>query len=126
MRSEHRFLLYSGTFGLVTAVTYWIVAREEAGTTMLALMGSAAGFVGVYLLAKARGIRRSEDDPDASHGEHEGEVVGEFSSGSVWPPVMGLGATLAAVGFVYGVWLLFLGFVLFGWSVIGLMMESRG
>ncbi len=53
-------------------------------------------------------------------------MVGRFSSGSVWPLVMGIGAKIGLQGFIFGAWLLGFGVLLFVWAVIGLMLESRG
>ena len=126
MTTEWRFLFFSSVFSFGTALVYWIVSSEEAGTALLLLMGSAAGFMGAYLYSKGRRLRRAEDDPDADHRDHAGSTVGYFSAGSLWPFVMAVGSTLTAVGFVYGAWLLGSGLALFAWSVVGLMMESRG
>ena len=126
MTTEWRFLFFSAVFSVVVAVIYWIVAAEEAGTTLLALMGGAAGLMGAYLFKKGRRLRRAEDDPEADHDEAGGDVVGFFSAGSLWPFVMALGATITVIGLVYGVWVLVPGMAIFAWAVIGLMTESRG
>lgn len=126
MRTEARFLLFSGTFGLVVAIVYWFTSYEEAGAVLLALMGTASSFMGLYLVAKGRRLARAEDDPDADHEAEAGETVGYFSAGSLWPPVMALGAAMGVMGFIFGAWLLFFGAVLFGWAVVALMQESRG
>jgi hypothetical protein len=36
------------------------------------------------------------------------------------------GVLLGLMGFIYGVWLIFSGLLIFGWATIGLMQESRG
>jgi hypothetical protein len=36
------------------------------------------------------------------------------------------GVLLGLQGFIYGVWLLVSGLVIFAWATIGLMQESRG
>ena len=95
---------------------------------MLLFMGLATSFYGYYILRRAGKARRTyaEDDPEADHAKQAGERVGWFSSGSVWPLVMGIGLGVGLEGFVYGAWLLFFGGLLFIWATIGLMMESRG
>jgi cytochrome c oxidase subunit IV len=126
--TQFKFLLGAGGFGVVVGVVYWYFGYEPAGFLMLTFMGVAAGFYGGFILWKAGRERRtfSEDDPEADPAKQVGETVGWFSSGSIWPLVMGLGAALALQGFVYGLWLFFFGAILFVWAVIGLMMESRG
>ena len=126
-RSEARFLIFAGAFGLFVALAYWFVSYEEAGSVLLGLMGTASAFVGGYLVSQRRKVRlRAEDDPDATHVSAAGETVGEFSSGSIWPLLMAIGATIGLQGFVFGRWLLFAGGIFFVWAIVGLMMESRG
>jgi hypothetical protein len=126
MRTESRFLLGAGGFAVLVAVVYWFLSYEDAGFVMLALMGVASALIGGYLLFRAHGVRRAEDDPDAEFSDSAGEEVGRFSSGSIWPLVMGLGTILALQGFIFGAWLLGFGLVVFAWSVLGFVLESRG
>ena len=125
MRTESRFLLGAGSFGVLVGVVYWFISYEDAGFVMLSLMGVASALIGGYLLYRGYASRRAEDDPDAHYGEYAGEEVGRFSSGSIWPLVMGVGTALALQGFIFGAWLLGFGLVVFAWAVIGFMLESR-
>ncbi|HEX9375198.1 MAG TPA: cytochrome c oxidase subunit 4 [Actinomycetota bacterium] len=125
MRTEPRFLIGAGVFGATVGVVYWFLAYEDAGFAMLLFMGMASAFIGGYLLWKAGRATRPEDDPDADHAAAAGATVGRFSSGSIWPLVMGLGLMAGVQGFVFGVWLLLFGILLFVLSVVGLMLESR-
>lgn len=125
MRTEARFLLGAGSFGVLVGVVYWFLAYEDAGFVLLTLMGFASALIGGYLLYRGHRLRRSEDDPDAEYGEEAGAVVGRFSSGSIWPLVMGLGTVLALQGFIFGAWLVGFGLVIFSWAAIGFMLESR-
>ena len=128
MSTQFKFLMGAGAFSVVVAIVYWYLGYESAGFVMLLFMGLAAAFVGAYILWKAGGERRvyAEDDPNAEHGKQAGEHVGWFSSGSIWPLVMGIGTATALQGFIWGFWLFYTGAVLFLWAVIGFMMESRG
>jgi Cytochrome c oxidase subunit IV len=125
VRTESRFLLGAGAFAVLVAVVYWFLSYEDAGFVMLALMGIASAIIGGYLLYRGHGARRAEDDPDADYAATAGEEVGRFSSGSVWPLVMGIGTVLALQGFIFGAWLVGFGLVLFAWAVLGFMLESR-
>ena len=125
MRTEPRFLIGAGAFGALVAVVYWFLAYEEAGFALLLFMGTASAFVGGYLLWKAGGTKRPEDDPEADHRSAAGQQVGRFSSRSVWPLVMGLGLVIGVQGFVFGLWLLLFGATLFVWATVGFMLESR-
>ena len=128
MITQVKFLIGAGVFAVATAIVYWVLAFEEAGFAMLLFMGFGTAFIGAYFIWKAGREKQKfvEDDPDADPSQQAGEIVGWFSSGSIWPLVMGLGVAVGLQGFVYGAWLLFFGAVLFVWSVVGLMMESRG
>jgi hypothetical protein len=125
VKTERRFLLGAGGFAVAVAIVYWFLAYEEAGFAELLFMGLASAFIGGYLLYRAHGSRRPEDDPDAEHAAHAGETVGRFSAGSIWPLVMGIGTALALQGFIFGAWLVGFGAVLFVWAAVGFMLESR-
>jgi hypothetical protein len=125
VRTESRFLLGAGAFAVLVAVVYWFLSYEDAGFVLLALMGFASALIGGYLLYRAHAHRRPEDDPDADYAQTAGEEVGRFSSGSIWPLVMGLGSVVGLQGFIYGAWLVGFGLVLFVWATIGFMLESR-
>jgi Cytochrome c oxidase subunit IV len=125
MRTEPRFLMGAGAFGATVALVYWFLSYEEAGFAMLLLMGLASTMVGAYLLWTMGRVSRPEDDPDAEHAASAGQAVGRFSSGSVWPLVMGLSLVFATQGLVFGLWLSLFGVTLFVWATLGLMLESR-
>ena len=125
MRTESRFLLGAGAFAVLVGVVYWFISYEDAGFVMLTLMGLASALIGGYMLYRAHGARRAEDDPDAEYADSAGEEVGRFSSGSIWPLVMGIGTILALQGFIFGAWLVGFGAVLFAWAAVGFMLESR-
>jgi hypothetical protein len=125
VRTESRFLLGAGGFAVLVAVVYWFLSYEDAGFVMLGLMGIASAIIGGYLLYRGYGVQRAEDNPDAEYGTYAGEEVGRFSSGSIWPLVMGIGTALALQGFIFGAWLVGFGLVLFAWAIVGFMLESR-
>ena len=125
MRTEPRFLIGAGLFSVVVAVVYWILAKEQAGFAMLLLMGVASSMVGAYLIWKMGRVRRHEDDADATQADAAGEAVGRFSSGSIWPIVMGMSLVIGTQGLVFGPWLGLFGVTLFVWATVGLMLESR-
>jgi hypothetical protein len=125
VKTSTRFLVFAGLFGLVTGTVYWFVTYEPAGTVLLLLMGTAPLIIGGYFLRHAHG-RPAEDDPDAEHQAMAGATVGRFSAGSIWPLVMGIACTLGVEGFIYGMWLVMFGLILFAVAAVGLMMESRG
>jgi hypothetical protein len=125
VRTEPRFLIGAGAFSATVAVVYWYLSSEGAGFAMLLFMGMASAMIGGYLLWKMGRVSRPEDDPDADYASTAGEVVGRFSSGSIWPLVMGIGLAIAVQGFVFGLWLIVFGLTLMVWAIVGLMLESR-
>jgi Cytochrome c oxidase subunit IV len=128
LSTQFKFLLGAGAFAVVVAIVYWYFGYESAGFTMLLFMGLGVSLIGGYILLRAGRERRvyAEDDPDADMAAQAGQHVGWFSSGSIWPLVMGIELAIGLEGFVYGSWLSVFGAVLFVWAAIGLMMESRG
>jgi hypothetical protein len=122
---ETRVFLLMAAFGGAVGIVYWFLSYEDAGFVLLALMGVCSAMIGGYLLYRAHAHRRPEDDPDAEYEATAGERVGRFSSGSIWPLVMGIGTVLALQGFIYGAWLVGFGLVLFVWAAVGFMLESR-
>ena len=52
-------------------------------------------------------------------------VVGAFPGSSIWPFVLGLGATFVALAFVFGAWTLGVGLFLAVAALVGVVYESR-
>ena len=125
MRVESFVLLFVGFFfGLVGAV-YWLWSHEDAGSVMLLgtfLLGGVPG--SYYLWWSRRMTPRPSDNPDASVEDGAG-AVGAFPGSSVWPFVLGLGATFVALAFVFGAWTLAVGLFLAVAALVGVVYESR-
>lgn len=125
MRVEARFLLIIAAFAAVVALIYWFTAYEDGGTAMLVaecFLGLLPG--GYYLWWSRRMTPRAEDDADARPEDGAG-VVGAFPSASVWPFVLGLGAAMTALAFVFGVWTAIFGITLAISAAVGVIVESR-
>jgi hypothetical protein len=116
--------LGSAAFGGTVGTLYWVVAREPAGTVLLAFFAGAPLFVAVYLWRGARGPRRPpEDRPDADPSSFDGREVGTFVAESAWPVVTAVATTLVAGGLVFGVWLLLPAAAMFAAATIGFARE---
>jgi len=126
MRTEVKFFTFSALFSLAVAGVYWFLSYEDAGSTLLLFMFLAPFFVGAFLAYRGWRMRLAENDPNASHPAEAGAPVGRFSTGSIWPFLMGLGVAVVLEGFIFGIWLLMVGMVLFLAASVGLMQESRG
>ena len=88
--------LFSGSI----AVVYWFIARDPAGTTMLACMALALLALSVYVVAAERHADLYADKPDAGMSEAAGEEVGTFVTHSPAPFWIGLAAGFIALGLV--------------------------
>ena len=125
MRVEARFLLFLSTFGAVIAFIYWFTSYEDGGTVMLAavcLLGLLPG--SYYYWWSRRMTPRPEDDANASQSDGAG-VVGAFPGSSIWPFVLGLGAAMTALAFVFGFWTALFGLALAISAALGVIAESR-
>jgi hypothetical protein len=123
MKVEAVLFLGGVVFYTIVGVIYGVLSREPAGTTALALTAGLAALVGFYTLATSRRIGlRPEDRHDAEIHEGAGEL-GFFSPHSPWPLSVAFGAAICTLGFVFGFWLLFIGIVVLGLAVIGMVFE---
>lgn len=126
MKTQIKFFAYWSAFSAVVAGVYWFLSYEAAGTLFLTFMFLAPLMIGAYLALHGSSGLPPQDDPGADHSRVAGSLVGRFSERSVWPLVMAIGLAVGVEGFVYGVWLLVVGLVVFALASIGLMAESRG
>jgi hypothetical protein len=126
VRTAVKFLAFSAVFSLAVATVYWFLSYEEAGSLLLGFLFLAPVVMGGYLFAKTRRVAGAEDDPNARHPEEAGAALGRFHPESLWPFVMGIGASVGLQGLIYGRWLLFAGAVIVAVSTAGMMRESHG
>jgi hypothetical protein len=125
VKTEAYVLLFIGSFFACVCAMYWYLSGETSGTLMLlgtALLGFFPG--GYYYWWSRRMKPRAEDDSHADRAAGAG-VVGAFPSSSVWPFVLGVGASSVALSLVFGFWTATIGFVLAGAAVLGVIRESR-
>jgi hypothetical protein len=121
-------LFYLGVtvFFILVGTIYWFTSYDDTGTTMLvasALLGLLAG--GYLFLQSRKYPPRPQDRPDATLEEGAGPVD-EFPAPSIWPFVFGLGATVFATGFVFGIWVILPGAAILGLGIVGMILQSRG
>ena len=125
MKLEAYLLLFVGLFFGCVGLAYWLLSYEDAGSVMLLgtfLLGCVPG--GYYLWWSRRMRPRPEDDPNASLEDGAG-VVGAFPGSSIWPFVLGFGATFVALALVFGAWTLGVGLFLAVAALVGIIYESR-
>jgi hypothetical protein len=125
VKVEAYVLLFVGAFFGCVGVAYWLLSHETSGTAMLFGTMMLGFFPGTYYFWWSRRMRpRAEDNPDAEPADGAG-VVAAFPSTSVWPFVLGLGATFVALALVFGFWTAPVGFALGFAAVLGVIRESR-
>jgi uncharacterized membrane protein YfcA len=121
LRVQWQLFVAVAAFIALIAVVYWFVSYEVAGTVLLLAFGIATGFAAVILALDVRrtgrggGLRRrpldwvlltrTADDPPF------GDEAAGVPSGSFAPLEIGLGIAVAAMGLVFGPWLIPLGLV---------------
>jgi hypothetical protein len=134
VRAELRVLLFSAVFVGGVAAIYWFTSYEDAGTTMLTLGAVAYAMLLSYLYLQTRELRspsspggdRPSDDEDPPPAAEGSEVeIGYFPASSVWPPALGMGAVLTALGLVFGFWFIVIGAIFFAGAIIGYAVEAQ-
>ncbi|RKS74038.1 cytochrome c oxidase subunit IV [Motilibacter peucedani] len=110
-------------FFTILAIVYGVITGDPTGTTALAFTAGLAALVGFYTLFTGHRIgARPEDRLDAEIEENAGEL-GFFSPGSPWPLALGASVAVVALGLVFGWWLVGMGVIFLGYSVLGLIFE---
>ena len=127
------FLILGVAIG-VLATVYWFISYEHAGTTMLALAGCLALFVGVWLAIQDRDARRSRAAASAAAAAPSAPVSRPVTHAttkpylpiaSLWPLAIGLGVALSLNGLILGWAYATPGVALLGLSVIGFVAQGR-
>ena len=124
MKVEWRLFAGAAGFFTATALGYWFITYEDAGTTMLAASVPAFAFVAAWLWFQSRGKGpRPEDDGQAKPSDAAGDV-GYFPSSSAWPFVLAAGAVVVANGLVFGPPIAVVGALLMAAGVVGYAREA--
>jgi hypothetical protein len=126
-KMEYRLMLGVTLFLGVVAAIYWFWSYEDTGTALLIFGGFAYAMLGGYLLLqhlRRKRIPRPEDRDDATQADGAGEV-NYFPNASIWPPAMGLGFVLIALGLAFGAWFWIMGVILVLGAIIGYGVEAE-
>ncbi len=125
MRITGIFLVLIGIFFAIMGIAYWFLSYEDSGFLMLIGSTGLGVFPGLYYLWWSRHMKpRAEDDPNASVAAAAG-IVDSFPVSSIWPFIFGMGAMLATLTFVFGLWLAPMSATLILIAAIGFTVESR-
>ena len=119
------FLIGIGIFFAIIAGIYWFTSYEDAGFLML-IGSTGLGLLpgGYYLWWTYHAKTRTDDAPEAAIEEGAG-TIDAFPSSSIWPFILGMGALLGVLTFVFGLWLAPMAGVLIVSALIGGTIESR-
>ena len=109
MRVEGYVFAIIGVFAVIVDVIYWIYSKDPTGTAALALTAGMGFLVGFYLLFTGKRIgMRPSDLAHAEVADGAGEL-GHFTPGSYYPFFIAASATVLVSGFIFGIWLCFIG-----------------
>jgi hypothetical protein len=125
VRVNGLFLAGIGVFFGIIGIVYWFASYEDGGFAML--MGSALLGLGpgAYYFWWSRHMKpQPDDDPEAEMAEGSGAVEA-FPGSSIWPFLLGTGATFTVLTFVFGLWMAPIAIALILWAAIGGTVESR-
>ncbi len=125
MRIDGLFLCGIGVFFGIVGLVYWFASYEDAGFLML-IGTSLLGFVpgAYYLWWSYHQKPQANDNPHAEIAEGAGTVE-SFPGSSIWPFILGMGATFLVLTFVFGLWMAPIAGALLLSGAIGGTVESR-
>jgi Cytochrome c oxidase subunit IV len=122
LRVERRIFLGIGAFLIPWTAIYVLTSDDEAGGLLLALSAVAMLAVAAYLAGSSRGVPIREEDDPASTGEPILHTAPPPLS--VWPLLIGGGATILGFGMAFTSWVAVPAGLLIAMGVIGYVRES--
>ncbi|MFF3906100.1 cytochrome c oxidase subunit 4 [Streptomyces sp. NPDC001848] len=123
MKSEGYLFAGVALFFMLTDAAYTWFAREPAGIAALSVSFGMSSVIAFFCLINYRRKGpRPEDRPDSDVRERSG-TIDFFPPHSVYPVVTALGAAVIAIGIVYGVWIILVGFGLLWPGVFGMVFQ---
>jgi hypothetical protein len=90
-----RLFFSSAAFTAVLGASYWVIARDPAGTVLLGFMTAALLVIGIYMIAAERNANLFADDENATPADARGERIGAFVLHS--PAPFWIGVALAGL-----------------------------
>lgn len=123
MNVEGRVFAVVASFLGLTSLVYWYLSKDPTGGVALGFSFGLAFLIGYYLLFTARRMPpRPEDIGEAEIADGAGDI-GFFSPHSWWPLALAGGAALAALGLIFGIWLILIGAAVLFTGLTGLLFE---
>jgi hypothetical protein len=119
LSEEVAFFARSAVFGLAIATIYWFVSYEPAGTTLLGLFGVASAFAAIALFRRQR--RPTGGPEQGPFADESGRIPSETFA----PLQVGFGLALAALGLVFGAWLILAAVLPIALGSLGWLASAR-
>ncbi|MEE1928974.1 cytochrome c oxidase subunit 4 [Streptomyces sp. TRM 70351] len=123
MRTEALYFAGVAAFFAVISVPYLLYAQDPAGSAIVVIAVLMASLVAFFLGTQYR--RRGKRPEDRREGEiaERAGPLDFFPPHSPWPVITAAGFTVLALGVVYGLWLLLIGFVVLAAGVFGFAFQ---
>lgn len=125
MTTARGVFIVAALFTLTLTVSYWLVAHEPAGTTLLGFMTAALFTVAIYMFFAQREANLYADNPNATMREAAGEHVGTFVTQSPAPFWIGIALAAIVLGLVTAPAATGLGIIALLFLVALLIVRSR-
>ncbi len=125
MTIGRRLFISSGTFAVVIAIAYWLVAREISGTLLLGFLAFALSVLAGYMVAAEGKADLWGDRGDATQAEAAGQIVGTYSVNSPLPFWSALAITSVLLGLVVSPSLAVLGLLAALGLGVAFVVQSR-
>src|SRR5215203_1565294 len=124
MRVTGRLFAIFAAFFALTAVVYWYLAQEPAGTAALVFTGALGFLIAFYLLFTARRAEPLPEDDDEGDISEGAGIQGFYSPHSWWPLPLGAGAATIGLGLIFLMWwIIILGVFITLAGVAGILFE---
>ncbi len=125
MRYESRIYLGVGSFFVVVLLVYFLWSHESTGSVLLFASAALGIMPGLYIgWWSKRMAPRGEDKDEVGPADISG-VVGNFPEHTIFPFMLGIGAWLTGLAFVFGVWFAIIGVGFVLGAAYGATMESK-
>ncbi|MGC8465410.1 MAG: cytochrome c oxidase subunit 4 [Acidimicrobiales bacterium] len=127
MKTEFRVYTGVGIFILVMLLVYFFWSGD-GGNSILLLATVGLGLLpGAYLGWWSRRMKPRPEDREVVEPGGVADQLGAFPTHSIWPFVLGVGAFLTALAFVFGIWTAVVGLSFcFSAALWGTLSSRRG
>ncbi len=129
-RVESQLMLGVGVFFAVVGTVFTVFSgqfpsQQPTGAALLMTCAIWGFLPGAFLMYWSKQSRpRQQDRPDGAYAAETGPL-GAFPDGSIWPLILGTGATFVVLGMVFGAWTAVVGASMLASALVGVVKEAR-